>query len=355
MGRPDVLILAGGSGTRFWPASRRLRPKHLIPLLPGGQTLLGATIERVTALAGGASVHVVTAADQRDAVLADPSVLRGGVSVLSEPEPRNTGPAIVWAVASLLADGRDPDEPVVVLPADAWVDDAEAFRRGLGEARDLARIGAPIVTLGIAPDRPAEGYGYVELQDSDSGKVLRFCEKPSAEVAREFLASGRHLWNAGIFVFTPATLRAALAAVAPDLHSLLLGLVDCFGRQDHAAGRELYRAIAARSFDYAVMEQAPEVLCVRASFAWSDLGSWDALGPLLESGEGGMFRADALVGERASGNVVFAPGRSVGLLGVDDLIVVVTDDAVLVADKGDAQAVRELTQRLKALGREDLL
>lgn len=355
MGRPDVLILAGGSGTRFWPASRRLRPKHLIPLLPGGQTLLGATIERAASLSGGANIHVVTAADQRDAVLADRAVLEGGVSVLSEPEARNTGPAIVWAVASLLASGRDADEPVVVLPADAWVDDPEAFRTGLAEARDLARTGAPIVTLGIAPDRPAEGYGYVELQDSDSAKVLRFCEKPSAKVAREFLAGGCHLWNAGIFVFTPATLRAVLAAVAPELHALLLGLLDSFGRQDYAEARVLYRASAARSFDYAVMEQAPEVLCVRAKFSWSDLGSWDALGPLLERGEGGMFRADALVGERASGNVVFAPGLSVGLLGVDDLIVVVTGDAVLVANKSDAQAVRELTQRLRELGREDLL
>jgi len=143
--------------------------------------------------------------------------------------------------------------------------------------------------------------------------------------------------------------------VAPELHSLFLGLLDCFSRQDSAGAAALYEASAARSFDYAVMERAPEVLCVRATFAWSDLGSWDALGPLLDSAGGAMFRADAVICERSSGNVVFAPGRSVGLLGVRDLIIVVTDDAVLVADKGDAQAVRELTQKLNELGREDLL
>jgi mannose-1-phosphate guanylyltransferase len=352
---PDVLILAGGSGTRFWPASRRLRPKHLIPLLPDGQTLLGATISRVVDLSGGASVHVVTAEDQRGAVVADLDRLGLGGSVIAEPAPRNTGPAIVWAVASLLAGGSDGSVPVVVLPSDAWVDDPAAFRSCLQSACGLARAGKAIVTIGVPPDRPAEGYGYLELQQTDSATVLRFCEKPSAELARQFLDSGRHLWNAGIFVFTPEALRTVLAAVAPELHSLFLGLLDCFSRRDSAGAAALYEASVARSFDYAVMERAPEVLCVRATFAWSDLGSWDALGPLLDSAEGAMFRADTVICERSSGNVVFAPGRSVGLLGVRDLIIVVTDDAVLVADKGDAQAVRELTQKLKELGREDLL
>ncbi|MEE2830218.1 MAG: mannose-1-phosphate guanylyltransferase [Myxococcota bacterium] len=361
-GRTRVVVLAGGSGTRFWPASRRRHPKHLLKLLPGERSLLQATVGRVADLGGDADVTILTAQDQREAVCADLSGLLASSAVVAEPEARNTAPAIVLAAARLLADGAAETDPVVVLPSDAWVDDDLAFRQTLERACQAAVSHSAIVAVGIPPSHAATGYGYLELgepaepgQDGSPRRVERFCEKPDAALAEEFLAGGRHHWNAGIFVFTLATLQRTLREVAPDLAQLADALGECFRAGDSAAADRLYRSASPISFDYAVMEHADGLLCVGASFAWSDLGSWDALQPVLETGDAGAFRAAGLVSKAAEGNVVFAPGRTVGLLGVEGLVVVATDDAILVASADRAQEVRALTELLREQGMEELL
>lgn len=363
-----VLILAGGSGTRFWPASRRAHPKHLLRLLPEGKTLLQATVERAQGLGPDVDVRVVTAEDQREAVVADLDGLLPAASVLAEPAPRNTAPAIVYGVSRLLHEGLSPDERIVVLPADAWIQDEEAFARELTAAAAVAQAEEAIVTVGIEPTHPATGYGYLQLggvcgvtvagsQGSEvaSRRVTRFCEKPDRATAEQFLAEGEYLWNAGIFVMSAVQLSAALSEVAPELTLLWEGLHEAWKAQDPGREAEVYLAAEARSFDYAVMEKAARVFCVRASFAWSDLGSWDALAPLLEEAEDDQALAGHVVSVAADRNVVFAPGKTVGLVGVEDLVVVVTDDAVLVARASSAQDVRAVTDQLREAGREDLL
>ena len=356
-----VLVLAGGSGTRFWPASRRAQPKHLLPLLPGGETLLRATLRRVADLGGGAQVNIVTAEDQVAAVQEDLRKSPVGAVVVAEPAARNTAPAILWALAGLLATGGDEDAPIVVLPSDAWVDDDAGFRSCLERACERAQDEQRIVTIGVPPDRPATGYGYLELaalpgEDSSASlPVVRFCEKPSAELAEEFLAGGRHLWNAGIFVFTARTMRRVVAEVAPVQHALFEGLLEHFAARDFDGARARYKAADPISVDYAVMERAGDLLCQPATFGWSDLGAWDALEPVLERTEGAVHRSAALVAEESVGNVVFAPDKSVALLGVEGLILVSTDDAILVASKDKAQSVRDLHAKLGKLGWDDLL
>ena len=355
-----VLILAGGSGTRFWPASRRAHPKHLLPLLPGGKTLLQATVERAQGFWPDVDVRVVTAEDQREAVVADVEGLLPASAVLAEPGPRNTAPAIVYGVCRLVHEGLNPHERIVVLPADAWIRDEEAFAREFTAASAVAQEEEAIVTVGIEPTHPATGYGYLHLAGDQgpevaSTRVTRFCEKPDRPTAEQFLAEGNYLWNAGIFVLSAVQLSDAVSSVAPELESLWRGLSEAWKADDQHGAAELYLAAEARSFDYAVMEKAARVFCVPGSFGWSDLGSWDALAPLLEAAEDGQALAGDVVSVAAQNNVVFAPGKTVGLVGVEDLVVVVTEDAVLVARASDAQDVRSLTEQLRETGREDLL
>jgi mannose-1-phosphate guanylyltransferase/mannose-6-phosphate isomerase len=352
----QALILAGGSGTRFWPLSRKSRPKQLLAL-EGERTLLRDTVERLQPLVPPEAVWICTTRALADAVRRDlPEV--PPEQILLEPVGRNTAPAIGWSVRSMPEAVRRG--AVAVLPADHRVGDPAAFRDALARAARAVEAEDRIMTLGVKPRWAETGYGYLELGEpvlsgeaGEAGglrRVRRFVEKPTLENAERFVRSGEHLWNAGIFVFRGATFLAVLARLQPDLAR---GLEE-IAAAPYRVG-EIYPRLPADSIDYAVMEKLDDLSTLPLDCGWSDLGSWSALDEVLpRDGAGNSGRGDTLAVD-ASGNLLFADSGLIAVLGVKDLVVVRTGDAVLVMPKERAQEVRRIVAELAAGGREGLL
>ncbi len=346
----QALILAGGSGTRFWPLSRRQRPKQLLAL-DGGDTLLQATAARLEPVAGARALWVCTTEELVDEVRRQLPAVPAG-QVLAEPEGRNTAAAIGWSVSRMPEAVRG--EAVGVFPADHRVGDVAAFQRVVERAVERVERDDRIMTLGVKPHRVETGYGHLELGetlDEATGlrRVVRFTEKPDAETARRFTDSGRYLWNAGIFLFRGTTFLDRLARCAP---AIAAGL-DEIARQPGRLA-ELYRRLPAISIDYAVMEKLDELVTLPLDCDWSDLGSWAALAELLES-RGGEAATGSVLSLDASGNLLYADQGTIAVLGVDDLVVVRTADAVLVVPRKRAQEVKRLRDLAAERGRDDLL
>jgi mannose-1-phosphate guanylyltransferase len=350
-----ALILAGGSGTRFWPLSRKSRPKQLLAL-EGERTLLRETLERLAPGIGPEAVWVCTTEALADAVRKDlPEV--PPEQILAEPEGRNTAPAIAWAVRSMPEAARR--EVVAVLPADHRMGDPAAFRETLERAAAVVEREDRMMTLGVVPRWAETGYGYLELEplelehDPDPEgvrRVRRFVEKPSEENAKRFLESGNYLWNAGIFLFRGSTLLDLVAVHQPELSR---GLEAIAAAPDRL--RELYARLPADSIDYAIMEKLDGIATIPLDCGWSDLGSWEALAEILPpDSRGNAGRGDTLAVE-ARGNLLFADQGTIAVLGVEDLVVVRTGDAVLVMPKSRSQEVRKLVAELAARGRGELL
>ncbi len=346
-----ALILAGGSGTRFWPLSRKSRPKQLLAL-EGERTLLRDTMERLAPGIPPESVWVCTTEALADAVRRDlPEV--PPEQVLAEPEGRNTAPAIAWAVRSMPEEVRR--DVVAVLPADHRMGDPAAFRDALERAARVVEREDRVMTLGVVPRWAETGYGYLELEPEDAGpegvrRVRRFVEKPSAENAERFVRSGNYLWNAGIFLFRGSTLLDVVARLQPELSR---------GLEEIAAAphrlRELYGRLPADSIDYAIMEKLEGIATIPLDCGWSDLGSWEALDEVLaKDAQGNTGHGDTLAVD-ARGNLLFAGQGTIAVLGVEDLVVVRTGDAVLVMPKARSQEVRRLVNELTSRGRGDLL
>jgi mannose-1-phosphate guanylyltransferase len=350
--RVQALILAGGSGTRFWPLSRKWRPKQLLAL-EGERTLLRETLERLAPAIGPESVWVCTTEALADAIRGDlPEV--PPEQILSEPQGRNTAPAIAWAVRSMPEEARRG--VVAVLPADHRMGDPAAFRDALERAARVVEREDRVMTLGVVPRWAETGYGYLELEPSGTGgpegvrRVRRFVEKPSPENAERFLASGNYLWNAGIFLFRGSTLLDIVARLQPELAR---GLEEIAAAPDRL--RELYGRLPADSIDYAIMEKLDGIATIPLDCGWSDLGSWEALDEILPKDiQGNAHRGDALAVD-ARGNLLFADQGTIAVLGVEDLVVVRTGDAVLVMPKSRSQEVRKLVSELTARDRKDLL
>jgi mannose-1-phosphate guanylyltransferase len=346
-----ALILAGGSGTRFWPLSRRGRPKQLLAL-EGGRTLLQETVARLAPLVGPREVWVSTTRELAPEVRRQlPEV--PAEQVLEEPVGRNTAPAIAWSVASMPAAAREG--VVGVFPADHRIGEPGAFRDTVGRAAGVVEREDLVMTLGVKPSRPDTGYGYLELgeplaDELDLRRVARFREKPEPAMAEAFVRSGNHLWNAGIFVFRGSTLLALLAEHRPELAAGIAGVVA-----DPRRAGELYPRLPSISIDYALMEKLDRLATLPLDCGWSDLGSWEALAEVLPVDEAGNACRGETLAVDAQGNLLFADAGTVAVLGVRDLVVVRTADAVLVLPRGRSQEVRRIVGELEARGRRDLL
>lgn len=347
-----VVIMAGGSGTRFWPASRAAHPKQFLKI-GGDRSLLEQTVDRVVGTVGPAQVWVVTGAVHADhARAACPSLPKA--NVLVEPTGRNTAACIGWATHVILS--QDPTAQIAVLPADHYLADVPSFLHHLDAA--FAAAERDIVLFGIVPTRPETGYGYIqqgEKRGIEKGQavhaVRRFVEKPDQATALSYLASGDYLWNSGMFVFPAQVMRDELAAHLPELHQGLLALLS----SPEQIGA-IYPKLPSISIDYGVMERSQRCLVMPAAFAWSDVGSWDAAMEVYPADPAGNVQlGDALALEVQRSYVDARSGRMVAVVGLDDVIVVDSPDAVLVMKRGRSQDVKQIVDLLKQRGKKELL
>ena len=344
------VVMAGGSGTRFWPLSRKARPKQFLALATD-RPLLVETVRRLEGLATPGRTYVVCGPVHARAVRRLLPRLPAA-NVLVEPIARNTAPAI--GLATLHVRARDPDGVLAVLPSDHHVADVPGFRAVLGRAAKVARSGV-LVTIGIEPSRPETGYGYIRVGEQLPGgaaRVKAFVEKPDAATAAGYLASGEYLWNGGIFVFTARAMLDAIGRHMPELAAVLDRIAPTLGTSRYGAALKKYFPTAKPvSIDYGVMEKAAEIAVVPGAFGWSDVGSFAALPEVRPADEAG----NVVVGKGAvlvdsAGCVVVGSGRPLGLVGLRDLVVVDSGDAVLVVPRDRSQDVRAVVQSLKAKG-----
>jgi mannose-1-phosphate guanylyltransferase/mannose-6-phosphate isomerase len=354
------VILSGGSGTRLWPVSREAFPKPFMKL-GGGLSLLQRTLSRCLPLADGGRVAIVTNQaylfQTREEVEQLPAARGITVTQLLEPMGRNTAPAI--AIAAIWAEQVAPGATLLVLPADHLIPDEAAFQ---AVARDAAAIAADgsLVLFGIRPSAPETGFGYIEtgapVAGTDAKRVVRFVEKPDAARALGFLSAGTFVWNSGMFCFTAGAILEALAAHAPDV---LAQSRAAWEASRESAHDELIALDATRfarcrdvSIDYAVMERANDVVVLPASFGWSDIGSWKAVAEqFVPDADGNTTVGEAMFVD-ATNTHVQSEDRLVAAVGVDNLLVVDTPDALLVAGKGASQQVKEIVSRLKSRGHQ---
>lgn len=348
-----AVIMAGGSGTRFWPASRSDRPKQLLPLAPGDErSLLRATLDRIAPLVPIERVLVVTSASLAAATAAELPDLPAE-NLLAEPVGRNTAPCVGWAATQVRR--RDPNGVLVVLPADHHIGEPEAYLAVLSRGLEAASKGA-LVTVGIAPTRPETGYGYLEVGEP-MGEALhrarRFVEKPNRQRAEQFLAAGNFLWNSGVFFFRADTILDAIDTHLPGLGQQLKAFDVAAARGEEAALVEkTYATLPSISIDHGLMEKVEEVLVVPGAFGWSDLGSWTTSWELAARDAEGNALPEGAVTVDARGNFasVSATKKIVALVGVSDLVIVDTEDALLVMPRARAQDVRSVVEALKARG-----
>ncbi len=352
--RRFAVVLAGGSGNRLWPASRTGRPKQFLALGADSATsLLAATVRRL----GSLEPLVVAGAAHMDRVRADLPELPED-AFLAEPIGRNTAAAI--GLAAIHLRHRDPDAVMGVLPADHHIGDPAGFAAVVDRAFEVAAAHDVIVTVGIVPTRAATGFGYLELGAplpgaDDVATVARFVEKPDRETAERYLAGGRHLWNGGMFFLTARRLLAELAAHMPDTHRALTEIGDALERgraEATEAAARLYPALPSISIDYGVMEKTTGVVALRGDFGWHDVGSWAALADYRPADrDGNVVAATAVVHDAHRNVVVGDPDRVIAVIGVDDLVVVQSGDAVLVVPRQRAEEVRAAVD---ALSEKDL-
>ncbi len=350
-----AVVPAGGAGTRLWPLSRASSPKFLHDLTGAGRTLIQATALRLEPLAGD-RVIVVTGAAHADAVRAQLPVLRPD-GLVAEPSPRDSMAAI--GLAAALLEVRDPDAVLGSFAADHVIPDETGFRAAVREAVEVAREGL-LVTIGIAATRPATGFGYIEAGEPLAGfatarQVLRFVEKPDLAAATAYLATGRFRWNAGMFVCRATVLLDLLGRRHPDLAAGLRSIAADPSRLD-----EVWPTLTRISIDHAVAEPAADdgrVAVVPGEFRWDDVGDFASLGALIAPPAQGLRvlgDADLVLGVDSTGLVAPAGGRMVAVLGLEDVVVVDTGDAVLVTSRARAQDVKAVVDELRARGRTDL-
>lgn len=354
-----VVIMAGGSGTRFWPLSREKRPKQLLPII-SEKTMIEETVERLLPLVPLSRIYTIA---NRELTQSIRSLLPHlpEANFLIEPQGKNTAPSLILATARIFL--QNPEAVVAAVPADHLIKDPPYFLKKFEAGAMAASEAEHLVTFGIPPSYPATGYGYIQflregplpIKGENFYAVQKFREKPDQETAKSFLAQGNYYWNSGMFIWKASVFAWKLEQHAPEMHTYWERMIDALKEDDEAQIKVIFEEIPAISIDYALMEKAKGVLMGEGNFGWSDVGSWSSLAEVWPQDSNN----NALIGESvvldAKGSLVYAPSKLTALVGVDDLIVIDTKDALLICRKDQDQRVKEVVELLKKRGKKDYL
>ncbi len=346
-----ALIMAGGTGTRFWPLSRKQRPKQFLPIL-SQKTMLEETVARLRPRLR--PEHILTIADERlTQIIRSCLPELPSQNALIEPEARNTAPCLMLATAFLYLE--NPDAVLAILPADHAIKDSDLFLKRIFAGAEAASTKNCLVTFGIPPTFPATGYGYIrfdltssaQFQDSVFYRVREFKEKPDADTAQKLCAAGTYYWNSGIFLWQARVFAQQIKEFAPELQRHWDALLNAVSRRDPALIHEVYGRLPATSIDYALMEKSHSVVMGKGNFGWSDVGAWSALSEFWPADkQGNAVRGEHLAKESRN-CLVYNPNKLTALIGVQDLIVVETDDVLLICPKDQDQKVKDLVASLR--------
>lgn len=349
------VIMAGGGGTRFWPLSRHEEPKQLLNLSLK-DLMINETIDRVSSVCESSDIYIVTNVDQASLMK---SVTAGRINenhILCEPAARNTAACIGYAAIEIVK--KYSDGIMCIFPSDHIIKDEAEFVSTLNEAIEVANEDF-LVTLGISPTFPCTGYGYIRFDKNDvtrAKNVVEFKEKPDLATAKEYVDSGEYVWNSGIFVWKASVILELFKELLPEIYTCLIKIGDAIGTDlEQDVLDEVYPMIPSISIDYGIMEKCDKVKVIATDMGWNDVGSWDNLGAIYDSDKRGNIFVGDHVAIDTRNCITYSNKRLISTVGVDNLIIVETDDAILVCDKNRAQDVKLVVDRLKADGRDELL
>lgn len=354
-----AVIMAGGKGERFWPKSRTDFPKQFLSLTSDGETMIQKTVRRILPVVDIEDVFVVTNADYTDIVKQQLSGIPSE-NILAEPCARNTAPCI--ALASAVIKSRYDDAVMLVLPSDHLIRYEEMYLDTLRNAVNTAQSENCLVTVGITPDYPETGYGYINFErienNSHSGvyKVKKFVEKPGIDKAKEYLASGKYLWNSGMFVWKLSSIMSAFEEFIPEIYEQIPKITKSCGTpsfNETLAG--IFEKFPSVSVDFGIMEKASKIYVVPASFGWDDVGSWLAMERINRTNEFGNYISGDVITINTCKSIIVGNKKLIAVVGLDNLVVVDTDDAILICDKHSTQDVKKVIENLKICNRNDVL
>lgn len=354
-----AVIMAGGKGERFWPRSRADRPKQFLSLTNDGETMIQKTVNRLSGIAEPEDIFVVTN-KQYVHLVREQLPDMPEENIIAEPASKNTAPCIGLA-AGIIEKRYGGDTVMLVLPSDHEIKLVSMFKDTLMQAVGVAERNSNLVTIGIPPTYPETGYGYINFdgnRDTENGayKVVRFVEKPDMEKAKRYVNSGEYLWNSGMFVWKASSILGNIQKYLPDMYEQLAKIIDSHGTDKYEQELErIFPQIKGESIDFGVMEKAEDIFTIPGSFGWDDVGSWLAMERINPTNEyGNVVRGDVISIDTASSTVI-GGGRLIATVGVENLIIVDTDDAVLICAKEKAQEVKKVIDNLKICNRRGLV
>lgn len=349
------VVMAGGGGTRFWPLSRVKKPKQLLNL-SGKEVMINEAIDRLAGVVAYKDIFVVTNKEQYQKVVTvtDGRIEKG--HILSEPASRNTSACIGYAAMEIIK--KYGDGVMVITPSDAFIRDNIEFASVLSKAVEVAGETDKLVTIGIKPTFPATGYGYINFEKSDKSynKVIRFVEKPNADKAKEYYKSGAYLWNSGMFIWKASVILEKFKKYLPEIYKHLQDIGSAMGTsRENKVIAKVYPIMENVSIDYGIMEKSDDIVVVSGDFGWNDVGCWDMLGVLKSTDSLGNTVVGNVLNVDTKNCILYSSGKLIATVGIDNLIVVETDDAIMICPKNKSQDVKKIVEELKAEHKEELL